>query len=115
VGPSHRQQLSTEEILAGRDNEEETVRGRGTICPFLSSSSQGSREGDEEETGPGPREQRSLRTFSDKVSLHSLEEEAVVEGRECGSLSGLRDLLRVYEVCFSGRSDPEENVLLTRT
>lgn len=94
MGPSHRQQLSTEEILAGRDNEEEAVSGRGTICQLLSSSSQDSKEGDEEETGSVPREQRSLRTFSDKVSLRSLEEEAVAEGREHGFLSGLQDLLR---------------------
>lgn len=95
MGPSHRQQLSTEEILAGRDNEEETVRGRGTICPFLSSSSQGSREGDEEETGPGPREQRSLRTFSDK----KLRRRKHVTGSE---LPGSRSTLS----CMKIRSSP---------
>lgn len=56
MGPSHRRQLSTEEILAGRDNEENAVSGRGTICQFLSSSSQDSREGREEEASSVPKD-----------------------------------------------------------
>lgn len=106
MGPSHRRQLSTEEILAGRDNEEKAVSGRGTICQFLSSSPQDSREGREAEASSVPKEQHSLRTLSDKVSLCSLGKEAVVVGRERGFLSGLRGLLRVCGVCFFGRPDP---------
>lgn len=76
MGPSHRQQLSTEEILAGRDNEEEAVSGRGAICQLLSRSSQDSRKGNEEERTFVPKaQQRSLRTFSKEVSLCSLARE----------------------------------------
>lgn len=75
---SHRQQLSTEEVLAGRDNEEETFRDRGTICQFLRSSSQESRKGNAEESGFVPKVQHSLRTFLNKVSLCSIVKEAVV-------------------------------------
>ncbi|KAL6083937.1 hypothetical protein STEG23_026598, partial [Scotinomys teguina] len=60
------QQLGTEEILAGRDNEEEAVSGGGAICQLLSSSSQDSRKGNEE-SGFVPKVQRSLRIFSKEL------------------------------------------------
>lgn len=75
---SHRQPWSTEEILADRDNDKETLSHRCTICQFLRSSFQESRN--EEESGFVSEVQRSLRTFVSKVSLCSIEKEVVVVG-----------------------------------
>lgn len=60
---SLRRQLSTEEILAGRDNEEETLSDRCTICQFQRSNFQESRKRNEKENPSVSEVQRSLRTF----------------------------------------------------
>lgn len=114
MGPSHRRQLSTEETLAGRDNEEKAVSGRGTICQFLNSSPQDSREGREDEASSVPKEQHSLRTFSDKVSLCSLGKEAVVVGREVASSPGCGICYGCAEFASLVDLTPEENILSTR-
>lgn len=107
MGPSHRRQLSTEEILAGRDNEENAVSGRGTICQFLSSGSQDSREGREEEASSVPKDIFRQSKFvllgkagcGGKRWAHSL---------GCGICYGHAEFASLVDLT------PEENIFLTR-